>query len=1190
MKTKRVLSLLLAVILLFAAVPTAPVQAANAAFWDWETENYFEGWSHNSQIDATCVANGWYTLHIPGTNDPFITSPSVSINASTYHTLTITYCNQTGNTEARLYWKNAGEGFSQAKSLGFTTIADGQDHTLEIDLSQSAYWTGTVAQLRFDPTTGGTGNFAIESLTIGAPAASVTPTVKPATEWQWDTNGDTLGWTANEQMQALSASGGSLVMQLNGRSDPNITSPALSISASTYKTLSITYRNHTGNANARLYWKTAGNGFSESKAVGFMTIADGEVHTLNVDLSQNSGWSGTIAQVRFDPTTGGSGNFEIESLAFTTTVQPAGKLSQKWQWESANDTLGWTANEQMNAVRVENGRLVMNLNGCGDPNITSPTMSLDASNYQYLELIYRNDTDNTTARLYWTKPGEGWSEFRAYGFSTIADGKWHTLRLDLSEVSGWSGTITQLRLDPTTGGSGDFALDQVALLDKPGRYTLENGYFYLSGTTGLIDTLCFDPTGSGNYCDDLIGGNMFLTLDYAGTSYSGTSPNVTWSVTDDALEIQNIQFSSSGLSGIWTIRLDGAQLDSSFAISSNADGKSLKNVGFVMDMLWENNGYDVEADPAGSLKVPFSKMVASSDRYHSAYAFKRMTIEDPDTLGLDGEWIDWQGANGFDFNLRFLPDTEYISPLCSVDNLRLYFRKPDKETVTINNGETFTRTLTIELSESNDITPEHFAAFSGEDSAVTTALNEMMYEFGYAREAACTNPDWWEWVSLTRAWRNDNYLAPDVNKTTNVRQNSDGYIWTWGENEGWPFPTDRDSKHYLMTTANYINAVYNYYIYNGDMDYLNANIGKMRLGMNFLLGQYDEQSRLFIISHSDHNGTNTSIGSNYWDITPYGYKSAYDNIYCYLALMRMAELEQMLGNQARATELSNYANDLKIGYNNAFWTGSHYIQTIDVNGTSHDYGCVYLNLEAINYGLADSAQATTIMNYLSNTKTSSGKADTFTAFEFAPRVTMFNNVHNSKGGWYVAIYNSSGVFGTDQIQNGGSIFYTMYYELMCRLKTYGADDAYSRLETMVDRFNIEHLQGANPLYYGEKNQHPSEGNVSLWGEFPESGLVPVAAKDGFMGIQADSQGLHVTPNLPSSGMTSLSLDGVDYWGMSLEITVTNTSVRIRATENNSQYSDWTVNGTEASGLFDITITIEPGETVTLARAQTASEG
>lgn len=147
-----------------------------------------------------------------------------------------------------------------------------------------------------------------------------------------------------------------------------------------------------------------------------------------------------------------------------------------------------------------------------------------------------------------------------------------------------------------------------------------------------------------------------------------------------------------------------------------------------------------------------------------------------------------------------------------------------------------------------------------------------------------------------------------------------------------------------------------------------------------------------------------------------------------------------------------------------------------------------------------------------------------------------------------------------------------------------ADGWYRRLETLVNRFNIEHMQGGNQLYYGEKNQHGGEGNVGIWGEFPESGLVPVAAKDGFMGISADKDGLHITPNLPSSDMTTLSLSNIDYWGMKLNISVSATSVRIYAVENNSPYTDWSVNGTAVSGSFDIIVPIQAGESVTLSRA------
>ena len=73
-----------------------------------------------------------------------------------------------------------------------------------------------------------------------------------------------------------------------------------------------------------------------------MTFADGEVHTFQINLAQQSGWTGTIAQIRIDPTTGGNGNFGIDSLRFTTAAKPEGRLSQEWQWTTENDTLGWT--------------------------------------------------------------------------------------------------------------------------------------------------------------------------------------------------------------------------------------------------------------------------------------------------------------------------------------------------------------------------------------------------------------------------------------------------------------------------------------------------------------------------------------------------------------------------------------------------------------------------------------------------------------------------------------------------------------------------------------------------------------------------------------------------------------------------------------------------------------------------------
>ena len=54
--------------------------------------------------------------------------------------------------------------------------------------------------------------------------------------------------------------------------------------------------------------------------------------------------------------------------------------------------------------------------------------------------------------------------------------------------------------------------------------------------------------------------------------------------------------------------------------------------------------------------------------------------------------------------------------------------------------------------------------------------------------------------------------------------------------------------------------------------------------------------------------------------------------------------------------------------------------------------------------------------------------------------------------------------------------------------------------------------------------------------------------------------------------------------MHLDITTTENSVRIKATKNDSKYDDWFINGKKVDGLFDVTIDIKKGETVSIYRA------
>ncbi len=1165
----------------------------NAAYWNFNVAGNFENWSSNLNMDSCDVTDSSLVMNFSGQLDPWIENSCESIDTAIFSKLLLTYRNTTDCTTSEFYWERIGEDWSVDRMTRIETVNDGDWHTVMVDLSTESNWCDTVKAIRFDPVESVSGTFEIDRIILASKNAQIdsgATNVLSEVAWNFTNDHDTIGWTECNSVSRTDITDGAIFFYIENAYDPFVYGPEMEIDASVYKKIEIRYRSTIGNNKAELFWKKDNTDFNAADCVAFELDNSGNWNNVIVDISGHSNWADIITQLRLDFAEVGTGFIEIDKIRFISEVETSEKTctakggnTTMWGFETDHDYLGWTINSGVADSDVADGNFVMYMADGTDPTLTSPQISIDSKKYKIIEIKYKNEIPNEEGQIYWESNNSGLSEANSCMFTSKSDGVWHTVRLDMSQYPGWKGNITSLRVDPVSGGVGHFYIDRVAIMDSPSRYTMSNGYIYLSGVNGSIDTMHFDPNGTADYGENMLMGELYMGMKYNDTAYSSSCSDVNWTIKDNTLTINNITFGNSKVRGKWVLTLNGNKLDNTFTITSKLDSTTtFYDLGYCYDMIWDNNGYDVEKDPVGSLRVPFKRIVSSDDRYHSAYAYKRMpNREDETSIGYTGSYIDIEGANGHNYNLRMSCDTGSVSPICFVDHVKFQFRGQNYS-VNVDPYTTFTRTLGIEVSQNKDVTPEHFVSFEADDEEVATALTEMLREFGNARERGCTHPDWAEFISTIRAWQDDNYLPVEKLSISTAPQKENGYVHTWGSLEGWPFPEDRDSNHYITTCANSINAIYNYYVYDGDEEFLQNNIERLRLAMDFLLKQYDTDYNLFRIDHPDHNGTSGSCGSNIWDILPYGNLSAYDNIYAYLSLIRMAEIEEVLGNTERAEELKKYAADLKVAYNELFWADDHYIQNIDVNGQIRDYGCVNLNLETIAYGIADEERAKIIFDFLTNTVTSSGEADVFSAFVFAPRITMFNNPAVSEGGWYCCSWPGGDAFGTEQIQNGGTVFYTAYHELMSRIKVYGADNSYDRLKEIINRYNIEHLQGGE-LATGEPHQHFTSGLVGCWGEFPENGLVPVAAKNGFMGISADMVGLNITPDMPS-GLSSLSVNRMNFRDMHLDITTTETSVRIKATKNDNQYDDWYINGQKVEGLFDVTVDIEKGETVSLYRA------
>ncbi len=442
-----------------------------------------------------------------------------------------------------------------------------------------------------------------------------------------------------------------------------------------------------------------------------------------------------------------------------------------------------------------------------------------------------------------------------------------------------------------------------------------------------------------------------------------------------------------------------------------------------------------------------------------------------------------------------------------------------------------------------------------------------------------------------------------------------------------------DTRH-SNNNSIFISSLRNDYDYTGDMEYLKENITKARKAMNFYMQMYDETRHLndqsYLVGHegdktskSEVLRTATSLANGYWDISFMPKFDFQSNMYFYKALVDMEYLEKVLAAQDVVVDKS--AATIKTADRNQNFGTSEYAydaedlrkiaedvlaelrKTTSADGTGfwdaetgrfvagyaekedkwYDYGYVMWNLEAIYYGIADEAQAKSIMDWISGARTvekdkygSQGKDIYY--YEFAPRVNTYSAENQSDFSIFTGHYkNDKMVYGETQVQNGGAIMYVTFFDLMARVNVYGANDAFNRLLAIKnwymdiydyyvksenygvspDRFYWDYYERSQwkgkyvPLQNGIKGTLERGGNsggvLGIDGEFLESFLMVSAIPYGFFGIDtADGNTLKISPSLPNKlnywGMENLTFNQVKY-----DLTIEKNSLTIDCVRGNA---------------------------------------
>lgn len=409
-------------------------------------------------------------------------------------------------------------------------------------------------------------------------------------------------------------------------------------------------------------------------------------------------------------------------------------------------------------------------------------------------------------------------------------------------------------------------------------------------------------------------------------------------------------------------------------------------------------------------------------------------------------------------------------------------------------------------------------------------------------QALIGSTEWLEWCGLKFNWTNyDDARNACYNYLKNTRTGPDG----WSDSDGYVWATANGQYHldmgahytynqiFILAARNYLLQQNNVGEYDEDgnfiefMDIQNGVGQTMRerltKAMDYMLNTLDGSTGILVIKDPRNQalgGAGTSVSSNYWDaMTAFGYISSYENILFYASLLAYADILEYYGEDN--TQYLQLAETAKERFNETFWDRNkkRYITSINANGVRLDFGVTYVNFMAVAFGLADDVKTSAIYSWLDGERiiegdTSTGE-DIYGRFKYAARGnTLDVSWVTDENGAYYWWYNSEtmspasglGAYG-NQMQNGGTIFYISYYDLMGRY-TVDADDAFGRFSVIMDEFHEDSLRRNARTYYGEYVE-------GILGEFPESGLVPYTFVSGLCGINPTVQGLEISSNLPS---------------------------------------------------------------------------
>ncbi len=390
------------------------------------------------------------------------------------------------------------------------------------------------------------------------------------------------------------------------------------------------------------------------------------------------------------------------------------------------------------------------------------------------------------------------------------------------------------------------------------------------------------------------------------------------------------------------------------------------------------------------------------------------------------------------------------------------------------------------------------------------------------------------------------------------------------------FFSQYDTRHNI-NSQNFIRGCAKYFWWTHDLNFLRANINRMRTALRYVMTEHQALERKVVytgwVGHSGRSGikrtmegkkeliTGEGIGNNYWDLMPFGGLDCYATIQYYDAVLALAQIEREIRDHPewqmppgvlsfKPETLESHATAVKARGNDLFWNNKtqRFNACIDADGNPHEYGYTFLNLEAVYYDFATPEHAPAILSWVNGDRvvegdTSQGK-DIY-HWRFGPRATTKRNLD-----WYFwAWSNPESIPWGGQVQDGGAVLGFSYHDLMARLKVLGPDNAWSRLQEILRWFEEVQAAGGYRKYYNGAREGSLQGGGTAGGlgldqEFFESALVSQVMLYGFLGFAPRGDGFRLNPRLPSE-WPELVVDRIRFQNLTLRVRAARGLIEVR---------------------------------------------